>query len=221
MNWRKITESIKTFHFWTQTSDWTLFSLDFLISNLNLIWILGLRMFNLRCLQHHGPQEHSPPTGGDGTVICRQTFHTEPCQPLHVILEAVYLVAKAWVSKCETEEQEKGQSECLPELRKFTKQCFVTSKGAAYLELFTATAAEKTGLFSLSPPPEARSTFHLFQQNLSSSSSHFLLWPLSMTRSPCVAINTHFHELSRSLISPRVMPNRTTMKSFKRPSGTR
>lgn len=52
-------------------------------------------MFNLRCLQRHGPQEHSPPTGGDGTVICRQTFHTEPCRPLHVILEEVYLVAKA------------------------------------------------------------------------------------------------------------------------------
>lgn len=49
---------------------------------------------------------------------------------------------------------EKGQSECLPELGKFTKQCFVTSKGGAYLELFTMTAAEKTGLFSVSPLPE-------------------------------------------------------------------
>ena len=46
-------------------------------------------MFSLRCLEHHGPEEPSPPTGGDGT------FHTEPHRPLAVILEEVYLVANA------------------------------------------------------------------------------------------------------------------------------
>ena len=46
-------------------------------------------MFSLRCLEHHGPEEPSPPAGGDGT------FHTEPRRPLAVILEEVYLVANA------------------------------------------------------------------------------------------------------------------------------
>lgn len=53
------------------------------------------------------------------------------------------------------------------------------------------------------------SSSRLFHPAVATSCSDPWAWLVH----PVLAINTHLHELSRSLISPRVMPNRTTMKS--------
>ena len=179
-------------------------------------------MFQRRCLQHHGAEEHSPALGGDTTLTHRQTrFTVSPVGHFPPSWRRRFTCSESLNLKRNNLWAKNGPIRTPPWIMEICKTVLFTSKGTAPRSFHHGICRQDWWLLSFPVATDTKplSSFpvRLFAPTVASFCSESWTW---RTSSPCVC-NKHifsgarqFSDLSQNHAwRPPPSPNKTTAQS--------